>query len=98
LVELELKRVVVPKANLRRRMLIDALLVLRCGSALVPQSGATAQTAELKFLSAIRSQAEFDQLARVYTDSSYALHVLFVIDRKENDKIYYVNTQQNRFH
>jgi hypothetical protein len=50
-------------------------------------------------LSALRSRAEFDQLARVYTDQPYALpHVLFVIDRKDGDRIYYVNSQRYRFH
>src|SRR5256714_13380557 len=50
-------------------------------------------------LPALRSRAEFDGLARVYTDQPYALpHVLFVIDRKDGDKIYYVNSQRYRFH
>ena len=77
-----------------------ALLVfLLCVNCFVPQSAASSQNADLKFFPAIRSRAEFDQLARVYTDTSYALpHVLFVIDRKENNKIYYVNTERYRFH
>src|SRR5437868_3209018 len=50
-------------------------------------------------LPSIRTRVEFDQLARVYTDQPYALpHVLFVIDRKDGDKIYYVNSQRYRFH
>src|SRR5881227_837905 len=50
-------------------------------------------------LPSIRSRAEFDRLARVYTDQPYALpHVLFVIDRKDGDKIYYINSQRYRFH
>ncbi|HEX8852980.1 MAG TPA: PEP/pyruvate-binding domain-containing protein [Pyrinomonadaceae bacterium] len=50
-------------------------------------------------LSAIRTRTEFDSLARVYDDRPYALpHVLFVIDRKENNRIYYVNSQRYRFH
>jgi hypothetical protein len=50
-------------------------------------------------LPALRSRAEFDSLARVYTDQPYALpHVLFVIDRKDGNKIYYVNSQRFRFH
>jgi hypothetical protein len=38
-------------------------------------------------------------MARVYTDQPYALpHVLFVIDRRDHDRIYYVNSQRFRFH
>ena len=90
----------IPKINLLHWMMNGALLVfLSCVNCFVPQSVASSQNADLKFLPAIRSRAEFDQLARVYTDTSYALpHVLFVIDRKENNKIYYVNTERYRFH
>src|SRR5918911_4225849 len=50
-------------------------------------------------LPALHTRAEFDRLARVYTDQPYALpHVLFVIDRKDGNKIYYVNSQRYRFH
>jgi hypothetical protein len=50
-------------------------------------------------VSAIRSRAEFDALARVYDDRPYALpHVLFVIDRKDKNRVYYVNSQRYRFH
>jgi rifampicin phosphotransferase len=50
-------------------------------------------------LPALHSRADFDRLARVYTDQPYALpHVLFVIDRKDGNKIYYVNSQRYRFH
>ena len=48
---------------------------------------------------AIEARAEFDALARVYTDTPYALpHVLFVIDRKDGNRIYYVNSKRYRFH
>jgi hypothetical protein len=50
-------------------------------------------------LPALKSRDEFDKLARVYTDQPYALpHVIFVIDRKDANKIYYVNSQRFRFH
>src|ERR1043165_4491002 len=50
-------------------------------------------------LPALRSRADFDKMALVYTDGPYALpHVLFVIDRKDKNKIYYVNSQRYRFH
>ena len=48
---------------------------------------------------AIKTRAEFDTLARVYTDTPYALpHVMFVIDRKDGNRIYYVNSKHFRFH
>ncbi|HEV3471518.1 MAG TPA: PEP/pyruvate-binding domain-containing protein [Pyrinomonadaceae bacterium] len=48
---------------------------------------------------ALKSRAEFDELARVYTDQPYALpHVMFVIDRKEGNRVYYVNSKRYRFH
>jgi hypothetical protein len=63
------------------------------------RASAHMQSDDLKSLPAITSQSQFDQLARVYTDTSYALpHVLFVIDRNDHDKIYYVNTQRYAFH
>ncbi len=47
----------------------------------------------------LKTQAEFDALARINTDTGYALpHVLFVIDRSNKDKIYYVNSKRYRFH
>src|ERR1051326_43928 len=62
-------------------------------------SKADSPSDEVRSVPAIHSRAEFDQLARVYTDQPYALpHVLFVIDRKDNNKIYYVNSQRYRFH
>src|SRR5919205_1519259 len=50
-------------------------------------------------LPALRSRADFDRMARVYTDQPYALpHVIFVIDRRDKNKIYYVNSRRYRFH
>lgn len=50
-------------------------------------------------LPAITSRAQFDSLARIYSDSSYPLsHVLFVIDRSDHNKIYYVNSRRYSFH
>ena len=51
-------------------------------------------------LATIRSQAEFDTLAVTYDpDTPYALpHLLFVIDRKDKNRIYYVNTKRYAFH
>jgi rifampicin phosphotransferase len=51
-------------------------------------------------LGAIHSRAEFDSLAVTYdADTPYALpHVLFVIDRQNKSRIYYVNTRLYKFH
>ena len=55
--------------------------------------------ANVRSLPAITSRAEFDSLARIYSDSSYPLsHVLFVIDRRDRNKIYYVNSRRYAFH
>ncbi|HEX8557284.1 MAG TPA: PEP/pyruvate-binding domain-containing protein [Pyrinomonadaceae bacterium] len=63
------------------------------------RTGRPAATSSARSLPALRSRADFDRLARVYTDQPYALpHVIFVIDRKDGDKIYYVNSQRYRFH
>lgn len=48
----------------------------------------------------IKSQAEFDELARIYHQGTpYALpHVMFLIDRQDKNKIYYINSKKFRFH
>jgi hypothetical protein len=62
--------------------------------------GLTTQTNTKRFLPALGSRDDFDQLARVYNAKTpYALpHLMFVIDRRNSDKIYYVNSQMFRFH
>ena len=65
-----------------------ALAVLLVG--LLASLGAQSASNGVRSLPAIRSRAEFDALARV-TDAPYPLpHVLFVIDRRDKDRIYYV--------
>src|SRR6185436_7753863 len=53
-----------------------------------------------KSLPAIRSQAEFDKISVTYdANTPYALpHVMIVIDRKDGNKIYYVNKKRYSFH
>lgn len=46
----------------------------------------------------LTSKTDFDELARVYTDSYALPHVLFVIDRQENNRIYFINTRRYKFH
>src|SRR5919206_1403267 len=51
-------------------------------------------------LPTIKSQSDFDKLAVTYdANTPYALpHILFVIDRKDGNKIYYVNKKRYSFH
>ena len=53
-----------------------------------------------KSLPAITSQSEFDAISITYdANTPYALpHVMFVIDRKDGNKIYYVNKKRYSFH
>ncbi|MEP6636047.1 MAG: PEP/pyruvate-binding domain-containing protein, partial [Acidobacteriota bacterium] len=53
---------------------------------------------EVRSLPKITLRAEFDSLSRVYSDSGLLPHILFVIDRKEGDRIYYVNSKRYAFH
>lgn len=52
------------------------------------------------FLAQIRTQAEFQQLARVYNPGTplEIPHALFVIDRQQGNRIYYVNTPRYSLH
>lgn len=51
-------------------------------------------------LPGIKTREEFDSIARVYHQgTSYSLpHVMFVIDRRAKNKVYFVNSQRYRFH
>ncbi len=48
----------------------------------------------------LTSRKEFDTISRVYhRGTPYAMpHAMFVIDRKSNNKIYFINSQKYRFH
>ena len=53
-----------------------------------------------KSLPALKSQSDFDKLSVTYdANTPYALpHINFVIDRKNNNRIYYVNKKRFPFH
>ncbi len=63
-------------------------------------SSVYAQANSPRSVNIIKSRAEFDSLAVTYDpDTPYALpHLLFVIDRKDGNKIYFVNTRRYSFH
>src|SRR5687768_6976747 len=93
----------VARLSLSPLLSLSALLVLTFADAAQGQKkrrfAKPAAATTQRSLPALRSRAEFDKLARVYTDTPYALpHVIFVIDRKDANKIYYVNSQRFRFH
>jgi hypothetical protein len=80
----------------KHSLLVGLIVVLLFASS----DRARAQTDSPRSLPAVKSQAEFDALAVTYDPNTpYALpHVLFVIDRKDQNKIYYVNTKRYAFH
>jgi hypothetical protein len=84
--------------NFRNTLLVVGMLLI------LATAGGTmsvaAQPESPRSLAAVKSQSEFDSLAVTYDpDTPYALpHVLFVIDRKDQNKIYYVNTKRYAFH
>ena len=51
-------------------------------------------------LSVISDSKDFDQLARIYNKGTIneIPHLLFVIDRSRNNKVYYINTPMYEFH
>jgi len=59
-----------------------------------------AQNSSKRSLDKVTSRADFDSIARTYDPNTpYALpHVLFVIDRQNKNRIYYVNTNLYIFH
>lgn len=73
------------------------LVALFVSGSLPPVS---AQSNSPRSLNLIKTQAEFDALAVTYDPNTpYALpHLLFVIDRKDGNRIYYVNTKRYAFH
>ena len=82
--------------HFRSHLIVIGLLLMLAGAA----HPVAAQTDSPRSLPTIKSQAEFDSLAVTYDpDTPYALpHLLFVIDRKDQNRIYYVNTKRYAFH
>jgi len=61
---------------------------------------ASPSAGEVKSLGRIASRNDFDRLARIYYRGRfYALpHLMFVIDRRDHDRVYYVNSRRFAFH
>jgi hypothetical protein len=79
------------------RLALACLLILVFAAV---SASSFAQTESPRSLSSVRSQAQFDSIASTHDpDTPYALpHVLYVIDRKNRNRIYYVNTKRYAFH
>ncbi len=86
--------------RLKRALPLSALMaaMLLIAAAIGPDI--SAQTSSKRSLPAITSRAEFDTLARIYhSGTPYVLpHMMFVIDRRDKNKIYYVNSKRYTFH
>ena len=82
------------------RNLAAVILYFLIASAAFSQEPTVKSTDTSRSLPAIQTRAEFDSLAVVYDPNTpYALpHVLFVVDRKDRNRIYYVNTKRYKFH
>ena len=78
--------------NLRRLQILLTLLLLAAVSVHAQSSPRSLPT--------VTSQAQFDSISITYdANTPYALpHVLFVIDRKDKNQIYYVNKKRYSFH
>src|SRR2546428_5131934 len=76
------------------------LLLVVASVTLVALGQSPERSNEVQSLPTVSSQAQFDKLAVVYdANTPYALpHVLFVIDRQHDNRIYYVNTRLYKFH
>jgi hypothetical protein len=78
---------------IRKNPLLLSALICVLASAAFAQTGP-------KSLPAIRSQADFNKISVIYdANTPFALpHVMIVIDRKDGNKIYYVNKKRYSFH
>src|SRR5262245_55090946 len=61
---------------------------------------ASTDTQQLRWLEQINSRADFDKLSRTYYRGRfYALpHLMFVVDRRAKDKVYFINSKLYVFH
>ena len=76
-----------------KRLILSTILLIRVFEVAYSQSGP-------RSIPAVTSQAAFDSISVTYdANTPYALpHALFVIDRRDKNKIYYVNKKRFSFH
>ena len=79
---------------------IAGLVVSLAAFAIIKAQTSAIKSSSERSLPAVHTRAEFDSLAVDYDPNTpYALpHVLFVIDRKDSNRIYYLNTKRYPFH
>src|SRR5437763_9948923 len=86
------------------RDLLSLFIIACVTSSALPQGARRAASkqpaSEVKSLARIASRSDFDRLARIYYRGRfYALpHLMFVIDRRDHDRVYYVNSKRFAFH
>jgi Phosphoenolpyruvate synthase/pyruvate phosphate dikinase len=88
------------KMSLKRALPLSILMAAMLLIAAAIGPNVSAQTSSKRSLPAIKTRAEFDTLARIYhSGTPYVLpHMMFVIDRRDKNKIYYVNSKRYTFH
>ena len=76
------------------------LIVMPSVAQTKPKRTVPAKSNALRSLNTIAAQSDFDKLARIYYQGRfYALpHLMFVIDRANKNKVYYVNSKLYSFH
>jgi len=99
--------------KINKNILISAILILVASTSIFGQmtrkptatrepKGVMNKTPDSKekYKLKIDTRDDFDLMARVYHKGTpYAMpHAMFVIDRKDKNKIYYINSQKYRFH
>lgn len=83
--------------HLRLGLLLALALLLSAGAVRAQEAKEVVDAP--RALARIDTRAEFDAFARVHADAPYALpHVMFVIDRKNQNRVYYVDSNRYRFH
>src|SRR5262249_24577596 len=82
------------------RKMIATWLALFCSLTVIVAAQQKQAPGTNRWLERISNRSEFDKLSRTYYRGRfYALpHVMFVIDRRQHDRIYYVNSRLFAFH
>src|SRR5262249_31431463 len=82
------------------RKMIATWLALFCSLTVIVAAQQKQASGTNRWLERISNRSEFDQLSRTYYRGRfYALpHVMFVIDRQQHNRIYYVNSRLFAFH
>lgn len=94
-----------PRKNLKPGTCTLAISLALVGSSVggelqIKQAAISRSPAVSRSLGRINSRAEFDQLARIYYRGRFQAlpHLMFVVDRRSHDRIYYINSRAYQFH